>query len=164
MNIWCAACASYCDQNPKLGSVVMLFVFWGACSWHCCGPVWRGQCRTDVLHSFHSNWNASLGLGCSRIPVSEECMKPAIETPGGVSTDPYSKTVCCLRCEQKLQRYQLMRASLAPGNVRPRDSVVPAVRACGVRCGLEPAAAEPGTGLGRYRRRRLAGRETHAGF
>jgi RNase P subunit RPR2 len=42
-------------------------------------------------------------------------MKPAIETPGGVSTDPYSKTVCCLRCEQKLQRYQLMRASLAPG-------------------------------------------------
>ena len=43
-------------------------------------------------------------------------MKPAIETPSGVSTDPYSKTVCCLRCEQKLQRYQLMRASLAPGN------------------------------------------------
>lgn len=42
-------------------------------------------------------------------------MKPAIEIPGGVSTDPYSKPVCCLRCEQKLQRYQLMRASLAPG-------------------------------------------------
>ena len=42
-------------------------------------------------------------------------MKPAIETPGGVSSDPYSKTVCCLRCEQRLQRYQLMRASLAPG-------------------------------------------------
>ena len=42
-------------------------------------------------------------------------MKPAIETPGSVSTDPYSKTVCCLRCEQKLQRYQLMRASLTPG-------------------------------------------------
>jgi len=41
-------------------------------------------------------------------------MKPAIETPGGVSTDPYSKIVCCLRCEQKLQRYQLMRASLTP--------------------------------------------------
>jgi RNase P subunit RPR2 len=43
-------------------------------------------------------------------------MKPAIETPGGVSPDPYNKTVCCLRCEQKLQRYQLMRVSLAPGN------------------------------------------------
>lgn len=46
---------------------------------------------------------------------SEESMKPAIETPGGVSTDPYHNTVSCLRCEQKLQRYQLMRASLAPG-------------------------------------------------
>jgi hypothetical protein len=33
-------------------------------------------------------------------------MKPAIETPGGVSPDPYNKTVCC----------QLMRVSLAPGN------------------------------------------------
>jgi len=43
-------------------------------------------------------------------------MKPAIENPGGVSSDPYQKTVCCLRCEQKLDRYQLMRISLAPGN------------------------------------------------
>ncbi len=43
-------------------------------------------------------------------------MKPAIEPPGAVSPDPFNKTVCCLRCEQKLQRYQLMRASLAPGN------------------------------------------------
>jgi len=43
-------------------------------------------------------------------------MKPAIETPGGVSSDPYQKTVCCLRCEQKLDRYQLMRVSLTPGN------------------------------------------------
>jgi len=42
-------------------------------------------------------------------------MKPAIETPGGASTDPFNNSVCCLRCEQKLQRYQLMRASLAPG-------------------------------------------------
>jgi RNase P subunit RPR2 len=42
-------------------------------------------------------------------------MKPAIETPGGVSTDLSSKTVCCLRCEQKLQRYRLMRVTLAPG-------------------------------------------------
>jgi RNase P subunit RPR2 len=43
-------------------------------------------------------------------------MKPAIEAPGGVSADPYNKTVCCLRCEQQLHRYQLMRASLTPGN------------------------------------------------
>ena len=43
-------------------------------------------------------------------------MKPAIETPGGVSSDPYHKTVCCLRCEQRLDRYQLMRVSLTPGN------------------------------------------------
>ena len=42
-------------------------------------------------------------------------MKPAIEALGGVSSDPLGKTVCCLRCEQKLQRYQLMRISLAPG-------------------------------------------------
>jgi RNase P subunit RPR2 len=46
----------------------------------------------------------------------KETMKPAIETPSGVSPDPYHKTVCCLRCEQRLERYQLMRASLAPGN------------------------------------------------
>jgi RNase P subunit RPR2 len=43
-------------------------------------------------------------------------MKPAIETPGGVSADPFNKNVCCLRCEQTLKRYQLMRASLVPGN------------------------------------------------
>ncbi len=43
-------------------------------------------------------------------------MKPAIEAPGGVSNDPLNKAVCCLRCEQKLQRYQLMRMSLAPGS------------------------------------------------
>jgi hypothetical protein len=43
-------------------------------------------------------------------------MKPAIETPGGVSSDPYQKTVCCLRCEQKLERYQLMRIGLTLGN------------------------------------------------
>jgi RNase P subunit RPR2 len=42
-------------------------------------------------------------------------MKPAIETPASVSTDPYSKNVSCLRCQQKLQRYQLLRASLTPG-------------------------------------------------
>ncbi len=43
-------------------------------------------------------------------------MKPAIEAPGGVSSDPFSKTVCCLRCEQQLKRYQLMRVSLAPNS------------------------------------------------
>lgn len=42
-------------------------------------------------------------------------MKPAIEVPSSVSHDPYQKTVCCLRCEQKLDRYQLMRTSLMPG-------------------------------------------------
>ncbi|HZC24517.1 MAG TPA: hypothetical protein VE866_14340 [Candidatus Binatia bacterium] len=42
-------------------------------------------------------------------------MKPAIEAPGGVSNEFLSQSVCCLRCEQKLQRYQLMRPSLAPG-------------------------------------------------
>lgn len=42
-------------------------------------------------------------------------MKPAIETPSGVSRDPYQKGVCCLRCEQRLERYQLMRPSLTPG-------------------------------------------------
>ena len=43
-------------------------------------------------------------------------MKPAIETPGGASNDSFTKGVCCLRCEQTLKRYQLMRASLVPGN------------------------------------------------
>jgi hypothetical protein len=33
-----------------------------------------------------------------------------------VSSDPYQKTVCCLRCEQKLDRYQLTRVNLTPGN------------------------------------------------
>jgi len=67
-----------------------------------------------VVHSIHSNW-VDGPIGRSSIPVFEEFMKPAIETPSGVSTDPYQKTVCCLRCEHKLQRYQLMRASLAAG-------------------------------------------------
>lgn len=43
-------------------------------------------------------------------------MKPAIEIPTSVSSDPHHKTVCCLRCEQRLDRYELMRISLAPGN------------------------------------------------
>ena len=55
------------------------------------------------------------GFGLLQNSCFEEFMKPAIETPSGVSSDPYQKTVCCLRCEQRLHRYQLMRASLAPG-------------------------------------------------
>jgi len=74
-------------------------------------------------------------------------MKPAIETPGGASTDPYQKTVCCLRCEQKLQRYQLMRASLTPGS---SGHAILSLRACRVRFGFEPTAAESGIGLGRH--------------
>lgn len=41
-------------------------------------------------------------------------MKPAVDAGSSVSHDPYQKTVCCLRCEQKLDRYQLMRVSLVP--------------------------------------------------
>ena len=44
-------------------------------------------------------------------------MKPAIEASSVsdfTGKDPYQKTVCCLRCEQKLDRYQLMRVSLVP--------------------------------------------------
>ena len=43
-------------------------------------------------------------------------MKPAIEAATGVSSDPYQKTVSCLRCEQTLERYQLMKMHLIPGN------------------------------------------------
>lgn len=43
-------------------------------------------------------------------------MKPAIETPPGVSLDPYLKTIRCLRCEQQIDRYQLIRVNLAAGN------------------------------------------------
>jgi len=42
-------------------------------------------------------------------------MKPALEVASGISHDPFQKTVCCLRCEHKLERYQLMRASIMPG-------------------------------------------------
>lgn len=43
-------------------------------------------------------------------------MKPAADLPSSVSLDPHPRTVCCLRCEQQLNRYQLMRASLVPGH------------------------------------------------
>jgi len=42
-------------------------------------------------------------------------MKPALEIPVGVSSDPYSKSVCCLRCQKSLHRYQLLGANLPPG-------------------------------------------------
>ena len=43
-------------------------------------------------------------------------MKPAIEAAARVSRDPYQKSVSCLRCEQQLQRYQLMKLQLLPGS------------------------------------------------
>jgi hypothetical protein len=43
-------------------------------------------------------------------------MKPAIEVDTRVSSDPYQKTVRCLRCEQQFERYQLMKVHLIPGN------------------------------------------------
>lgn len=43
-------------------------------------------------------------------------MKPAIELATRVSNDPYQKTVSCLRCEQQLDRYQLMKVHLIPGS------------------------------------------------
>ena len=42
-------------------------------------------------------------------------MKPAFETLSGVPADTSQKMVCCLRCEQRLDRYELMRVNLAPG-------------------------------------------------
>jgi len=41
-------------------------------------------------------------------------MKPAVDAASSVSQDLYQKIVCCLRCERKLERYQLMRVSLVP--------------------------------------------------
>ena len=41
-------------------------------------------------------------------------MKPAIEIPGVLFPGPNNKTICCLRCEKQLERYQLMRVSLVP--------------------------------------------------
>ena len=43
-------------------------------------------------------------------------MKPAIEVDTRVSSDPYQKTVRCLRCEQQFERYQLMKVHLIPGS------------------------------------------------
>ena len=71
-------------------------------------------CRANMLDFYHSGLTPTPS-GVSDFPA-RGAMKPAIETPGGVSSDTYQKTVCCLRCEQKLERYQLIRASLAPGN------------------------------------------------
>jgi RNase P subunit RPR2 len=51
-------------------------------------------------------------------------MKPAVDVASGVSHDPYQKTVCCLRCEQKLERYQLLRISLAPNGQGPGYAIL----------------------------------------
>ena len=80
------------------------------------GCLWiRARLLTGVLCYTRSTLEKRQ-RACRSNLLYEGKMKPAIEPPGGVSADPYSKAVCCLRCEQKLQRYQLMRASLAPGN------------------------------------------------
>ena len=65
-----------------------------------------------VLHSIHCI-EAAFSL---QVLALEEPMNPAIEVPSGATTDTLHKTVCCLRCKHRLQRYQLMRVSLAPGN------------------------------------------------
>lgn len=51
-------------------------------------------------------------------------MKPAIDVTSGVSRDPFQKVVCCLRCEQKLERYQLMRVNLVPSVTGPGYAVL----------------------------------------
>ena len=75
-------------------------------------------------------------------------MKPAIDTSRRYFPDPYQKTVCCLRCEQKLDRYQLMRVSPVPGRDTAMRFFLPEVRTRGVCLGVEPAAAVAGNGLG----------------
>jgi RNase P subunit RPR2 len=59
---------------------------------------------------------AQAGPAPSAGPVQEEFMKPAIEVDARVSSDPYQKVVRCLRCEQQLERYQLMKVHLIPGS------------------------------------------------
>jgi RNase P subunit RPR2 len=55
-------------------------------------------------------------------------MKPAVDIASDVSPssthDPYQMTVCCLRCEQKLERYQLMRITLAPNAKEPAYAIL----------------------------------------
>ncbi len=57
-------------------------------------------------------------------------MKPAADVSSSTSDDPYQKTVCCLRCEQKLKRYQLMRVSFAPNGQGPGYAIL-----CCPKCG-----------------------------
>lgn len=71
--------------------------------------------RTERGTLFNSGVKRQPGL-LAALLLLRSYMKPAIETPSGASLDPYHQTVCCLRCEQRLERYQLMRASLAAGN------------------------------------------------
>jgi hypothetical protein len=51
-------------------------------------------------------------------------MKPAVDVASSVSPDPYQKTVCCLRCERKLERYQLMRVGLLPNSGIPGYAIL----------------------------------------
>jgi RNase P subunit RPR2 len=51
-------------------------------------------------------------------------MKPALNVARGVSQDVSEKSVCCLRCEQKLERYQLMRVRLAPNGHGPGYAIL----------------------------------------
>jgi RNase P subunit RPR2 len=51
-------------------------------------------------------------------------MKPALDVACSASHDPYQNSVCCLRCERKLERYQLMRISLMPNGGTPGYAIL----------------------------------------
>ena len=57
-------------------------------------------------------------------------MKPGVDFAGSISNDPYLQDVCCLRCEQKLERYQLMRVSLVPSGGGSGYAILPCPK-CG---------------------------------
>jgi RNase P subunit RPR2 len=57
-------------------------------------------------------------------------MKPGVDFAGSISNDPYQQNVRCLRCEQKLERYQLMRVVLAPNSQGPGYAIL-----CCPKCG-----------------------------
>jgi RNase P subunit RPR2 len=81
-------------------------------------------------------------------------MKPAVDVASSLSLDPY-QVVCCLRCEQKLERYQLIRMSLAP-NGRGSGHAILSCPKCGhvefvsdtspLLQGLELVSADTGDG------------------
>ena len=63
-------------------------------------------------------------------------MKPVIDPPSGVARDLYQGTVCCLRCEQKIDRYRLLHQSGTP-TVPASHSLLPAVGTPGVHLGFQ---------------------------